>query len=208
MHQINNSLVQRLCSLVKGCFTTGDQNNVEGNNTTVQVQSYGLNTQSVVYYPYGYYAAAPSNSQGVLFNLNSHTENQLSMLYDPQNRFKGVTVNNGEAIVGNQTIPTYVLFKNDGSIQIVGTSDVNINTSGNVNITSPLVTMSGDLSVSGDITSSGNITATGNMSATNVSASSDVSDSSGTLANNRAIYNSHDHTESGGGTTGAPNQPQ
>lgn len=73
-------------------------------------------------------------------------------------------------------------FKKDGTLDVVATTKVQI--------TSPLVTMSGDLQVAGSISAQGDISDHGSQS----------------MAGMRSIYNSHTHTDPQGGTVPAPNQ--
>lgn len=73
-------------------------------------------------------------------------------------------------------------FKKDGTLDVVATTKVQI--------TSPLLTLSGDLQVAGSITAQGDISDHGSKS----------------MAGMRSTYNSHTHTDPQGGTVPAPNQ--
>ena len=77
-------------------------------------------------------------------------------------------------------------FKNDGTFDIVATTKVQI--------TSPLVTMSGSLQVAGAITAGTTITAPNVVGTTNV-----------TFGGKSGIAHTHSGVQIGGGNTGAPN---
>lgn len=108
-----------------------------------------------------------------------------------------LTVSPGEFWLVHST-GSFIKLKNDGSININTNQNLsvtcsgttNINSTGNVNVTTPIMQVNGSLIVSGDITSTGG----------------HVSDSTGTMANMRSTYNSHDHNDPQGGTTGTANQ--
>ena len=85
-------------------------------------------------------------------------------------------------------------------ISITATSPlVNVVASSQVNITTPLVTISNDVTIGGNLQVDGNIVANGN-----------VSDAAGTksMSGMRVVYGTHTHPEhgTGGGTTSQPNQ--
>lgn len=204
MGDIARSLLQRIRSIVRGCFSTSEQQDTTGYNYVSQVEAMGLSTFAAVLYPYGYAASAPEGSHGVLFNLNAQPENQFAVLYDPNTRFIGLKP--GEVIVGNQETATFIKFSDDGNVDITSTAELTINCN---NATINCMSGSGDLTIDAATTTiTGDLVVQGDITATNVTATNDVADSGGTLQANRNTYNIHTHQESGGGTTNAPNQPQ
>lgn len=204
MGEIARSLLQRMRSIVRGCFSTSEQQDTTGYNYVAEVESMRLNTFAAVWHDYGYASSPPQGSHGLVFNLNAQPENQFCFLYDPNTRFEGLKP--GEVIVGNQLKQTFVKFLENGNVEITSTAELTVNCEnatincmsgvGNLTVDAATTTLTGDLVVQGDITG------------TNVTATADVADSGGTLQANRNTYNIHTHPESGGGTTSAPNQPQ
>lgn len=116
--------IHRFKLMIAGAFTTTDQDDEKGFSYRTQVQRFNASSTSMVYYPYGYYASAPSGSQAYVFSLEAKQENKMSLLYDGNTRFKGLKP--GEAMMGNQIKQTFIKFTNDGGISIFASADVNI----------------------------------------------------------------------------------
>lgn len=127
-------------------------------------------------------------------------------------RYRVVGLQGGEAAL-HDAFGNKVHLHNDGRIEVVASLKVQI--------TSPLVTMSGNLQVTGDvtvqgktdvtgnITSAANMVATGSVSAASMAASGNISASGGALSMTgmKATYNSHTHVENAlPGSTNTPTQ--
>lgn len=100
-------------------------------------------------------------------------------------------VGDGAVTIGGNVTVT---VQGNATIQVIGSTD----------LTSPTVTITAATKVTLDtplVEVTGEIQATGN-----VSSGANVSDVTGTMGAMRGTYNPHNHAESGGGTTGAPNQ--
>lgn len=89
-------------------------------------------------------------------------------------------------------------FKRDGTLDVVA--------SAKVQITSPLVTMSGNLQVTGNISAGGNVAATAAITAgTTVTAPSIVGTTDVSFGGKSGIAHTHSGVQTGTGNTGAPN---
>lgn len=89
-------------------------------------------------------------------------------------------------------------FKADGTLAVVA--------SAKVQITSPLVTMSGDLQVTGNISAGGNVAAAAAVTAgTTVTAPNVVGTTNVTFAGKSGIAHTHNENNVLGGPTGGPN---
>lgn len=194
-----------------GAYFTTDQDNDKA-YAQAQITRYNLSYTSTVYYPYGYFAKAPAETQAILLHLEGKQDNAVALPYEPKTQFRDLE--NGEVIVGNQTSEVYIKFNNDGSVNIKATADVNIdckdininckdinincenaniNASSKVNLETPQADISGNLTVDGNIIGA-NITATG-----------ELADPSGTLQAFRDEYDGHIHiAPDGGGATSTP----
>lgn len=102
-----------------------------------------------VIHPYGLSSYAPVGSLALMFNIMGHEENRASIINDPKRRFKDLK--EGEVAIGNFLTRSYVKFKENGDIEVVGTNNRTVTITGDDTIT-----------VSGDSA----INVTGNMSAT------------------------------------------
>jgi phage baseplate assembly protein V len=96
-------------------------------------------------------------------------------------RYRLTGLQEGEAAF-HDAYGNHAHFKKDGTLDVVATLQVQI--------TSPLITASGDLHVAGNIVAQGDITDHGSK----------------TMAGMRSTYNGHTHTDPQGGVVPAPNQ--
>jgi len=119
-----------------------------------------------VVHPYGLSSNAPVNSLALVFNVMGQEENRAGIVYNPQNRFK--ELKEGEVALGNFVTKSVIKFLENGDIEITGKNDqiikvtgnsnitvggsTTLNSTGNVDITSPVVTVDGDLRVTGEVT--------------------------------------------------------
>lgn len=124
---------------------------------------------------YGISICPPEDSFGVAFDPNGYGV-PFVVIDKPESRFKGLSP--GEMKIGNYVTGAYVYFKEDGSIE-VSAPDVKIVASTKVEITSPLVQVSGNISAN-------NFISTGHPTG--------------------ADFNTHTHggVTSGGASTGVP----
>jgi lipopolysaccharide export system protein LptA len=91
-----------------------------------------------------------------MFNVNGQEENRVGIIYSPQNRFSELSP--GEVAVGNQVTQSYIKFDDEGNIEIISTSDlnvtvtgnVNLSVQGNVNVTATTTTINGDVNLGGE----------------------------------------------------------
>ena len=97
---------------------------------------------------YGISYRPPANSFGVAFSANDYDDNIFVIADSPKNRFKGLAP--GELKIGNYLTGDFVFFKADGSIEVESgvkitatAPDIKIIASTKVEITSPLVEVSG-----------------------------------------------------------------
>lgn len=127
-----------------------------------------------VVHPYGLSSNAPKDSFALMFNVMAQEENRAAIIYDPKNRFKNLK--EGEVALGNFVTKSVIKFLENGDIEITGlnnqivniTGDTNVtiggdasvtvggsttlNSTGNVDITAPIVSVDGELRVTGEVT--------------------------------------------------------
>lgn len=98
---------------------------------------------------YGVCSNPPTNAHVILLNSQGQDSVKFGILNDFINRKKGLK--EGEVVLFNTMAGSFIHLKEDGSIDVEA--------DGQVNITSPKVTMSGDLQVAGKISAAGDIIA-------------------------------------------------
>ncbi|MBK2125117.1 hypothetical protein [Fangia hongkongensis] len=153
-------LINKLRQIVKNSILIGDQ---KDNDVfySASIQSFNNLTVSQIYYPYGYYAVAPKNSQGVTFSILSQEDNQVTFPYDAFTRFSGLQA--GEIMLGHQIKRSYLKFTNDANIELKtptgnmllnvdsGTATINVNSSISVTTQSTVnVNSTGKITIQSD----------------------------------------------------------
>ncbi len=175
-------------NVIRKAVTTTTQ--IDGNSAyNIQLQSYNAPLQSEVVYPYGIAGSPPKGSAALLFQVAGQPQNLTAIVYDPATRFLGLA--EGEFIVGNQKVQTFIKFDKDGNVQIQ---------------TNGLCKIIGDLEVTGEITADANVTVKGEVV---VAGEMTVLNDTDPLAMSdfRTIYNSHTHKENDvPNNTDTPNQ--
>lgn len=146
-----------------------------GQFAVAQLKWIGDKTGNVeVIHPYGFSSYAPVGSLALMFNVMGHDNNRAAIINDPKRRFKNLK--EGEVAIGNYLTESYVKFKENGDIEVIGTNNANVTVTGNVNltvngnvsatiggtltanitgdtdITSPIVTVNGEIRATGEVT--------------------------------------------------------
>lgn len=193
-------IINKLRNIIAKSRLVSDQ--IDDNYSySVNIITYGQTTNAEVWYPYGMASRAPENAVGVTFQIAGHPENQTTFPYDPSTRFTGLAV--GESIFGNQTLGTYIYFRNDGIDEVKGDLFVD----GDATIDKNLV-INGDATFNQNVLIKGNLIVEGTINATgNISTDGALSDADGDLSEIRTVYNSRNHPSPAGGNTGSTNQP-
>lgn len=148
------------------------------------VQADGLNgeqLQAAEYFQhYGFTSNPPAGAMMVVLPIGGKTAHGIVVATEHAAfRIKGLQ--SGETAIYNNNGDKIVIHI-DGTIEVVASSKVQI--------TSPLVTMSGNLNVTGNIVANGDISDHTNKS----------------MAGMRTTYNGHTHNDPQGGAVGVPNQ--
>ena len=117
----------------------------DGIRSGAQVSYMGNTANIETIYPYGFYANAPAGSNAILLNVQAEEENRVGFVYDVVARFKGLKT--GEVYVGNPITQAVIKFLADGSIEITTTA--------NINVISPLTTVTGDATVTSNVNLAG-----------------------------------------------------
>lgn len=147
-------LINKLKNTIRYVVLKTDQQDKTTNKKVfynAQVSSYGGVNEAHIMYPYGFYAVAPQNSQGVSFDLAGQPENKIVVPFDITTQFSGLKPT--EVQIGNQKIKNYISFLADGSINIETPK-------GNFNVR----VLEGDAAI--NITGTSSTTVSGNISQT------------------------------------------
>lgn len=129
---------------------------------------------------YGFTSNPPVGSMGIVLPLGGKTAHGIVIATEHASyRLKGLA--SGETAIYTKN-GDKIVIKLDGTIEVVASTKVQI--------TSPLVTMSGNLNVAGNIVAQGDISDHNNKS----------------MAGMRTTYNGHTHNDPQGGSVAAPNQ--
>jgi len=131
-----------------------------------QIQYMGKTSTAQIINPYGLDSNMPEGSLLVVFNVQCQEENKVAIGNKSEIRFKDLKP--GEVVVGNPITRSNIFFEANGDITIKGTANVNINVTGNINITTPQVNLTGDLNVTGTITATTDVVGGGKSLATHV----------------------------------------
>jgi phage gp45-like len=119
-----NVILNKMRNLIKFAKVTLSGSDSGGYNQS-QVNYFGKTKQTFVLFPYGLDAKLPADSIVVLFNIMGQEENTVGIGTKPSIRFKNLQ--EGEVVVGNPSKQTKIYFKNDGTIEITGDTNVIIN---------------------------------------------------------------------------------
>jgi phage gp45-like len=117
---------------------------------TVKCSFLGRTQDLKVLNMYGISFCPPANSFGVAISANGYTDEAFVVCDKPDKRFTGLQP--GELKVGNYVTGAYIYFKEDGSIE-VSAPNVKIVATTKVEITSPLVEVTGTVEAADFITS-------------------------------------------------------
>lgn len=125
-------LAQKIKSIVKRAYVS--KTNADNSDYPLtQITYFGDKTADAERIsPYGLYCNLPEDTAVLLFSVNSHQENKAIIGYAQKNRFKNLLP--GEVVVGNIITNTFIKFDNEGNIEIQGQADININTTGKINL--------------------------------------------------------------------------
>lgn len=120
----------------------------------VQVSYNGKPVRAVRFSPYGLCSNPPKGSVAMLLGPGAQESRTFALLDDMPNRFKNLK--EYETALYNYKTKSYVLMKEDGSIDIDSKKDLNLNIDGDVN-----AIIKGNLSTK--VTGTADIESTGNM---------------------------------------------
>lgn len=107
-----------------------------------------------IFIPYGDLMRPPDDAQLAVFAQNGNSSNAIAFASDPKNR----TVKDlapGEKGIANYISGSYILIRNNGDIEIVGTANVIANITGNATVTAPDIILNGDVTINGDLVNNG-----------------------------------------------------
>lgn len=93
----------------------------------------GQTSKGQIFTPYGFYHNPPNDSLAIMFAQNGQDSNRIAMVSDPKNRKKNLA--KGEAGIENAVTGSFVLMKEDGSIEIDAAGAVTVNAGAEVTIT-------------------------------------------------------------------------
>lgn len=110
-------LISKFRNMLLRSFTVSPQE--EGNQVyTIKTQALGQTYLNVVYYPYGYSASPPLNTQCVNMALSCQPESSIALPYNSSDRWKGLK--EGECQIGNTKTQSFIKFNEDGTITLKG----------------------------------------------------------------------------------------
>lgn len=130
---------------------------------------------------YGFTSNAPGNSEGLALSLNGNRDHTVVINIDNR-EFRLKSLASGEVAMYSK-FGNKIIMKADGSIE-EACAGKTINSSGDVNVNSGHVKMSGQQTVKEDI---------------------NITDQNTSISSIKSIFNNHTHPGDSGGTTGPPN---
>lgn len=136
---------------IKSMLRWGATSLLTDENGQFPIQQYtyhGKTGDAVNWFAYGYHASPPSGQMAMLYSMQGNTEARVAFPGSPEDR---PTIAENEVTVYHPTTGSKVHFKADGSIEVVTTVKVKLDT--------PTVELTGDATIAGDLAVTGNITA-------------------------------------------------
>ncbi|MGD9276257.1 MAG: hypothetical protein PVJ67_03740 [Candidatus Pacearchaeota archaeon] len=121
-------MLKYFLKLIKNIIKVGYVSNSlpdTGQFPKVQVEYPNKHGDAFVINPYGLYTRLPVGVQAIIFAVNGNDNNRAIIGCSRDERFKNLE--EGEVLIGNVIKNTYVKFKNDGSVEIYTSGNVNIN---------------------------------------------------------------------------------
>jgi phage baseplate assembly protein V len=134
--------------------------------------------------PFGFTSKPLPGAEHITLFLDGDRSHGVTIVVADR-RYRVVGLEDGESAL-HDAYGNKVHLRKDGTLAVVATTQVQV--------TSPLVTMSGNLEVAGSITAGATVTAPNVVGTTNVS-----------FGGKSAISHTHSGVQTGGGSTGAPN---
>jgi len=143
--------------------------------------------------PYGFYSASPINSEWTIFSVRGNSDDKWGIgnvfkgRYDKVANISGLK--EGESLMLNVKTGSYILLKEDGTIEIDSQKEINVTSKAKVTVVAP------DLEITGDVKITGALEVIGDV------------DTTGTLKNNTVnVGSSHIHSgvTTGAGVSGPP----
>lgn len=158
--------MRRLITKIKNIIKIANLLSVDdsGNLRIGNAQFLGKEQTVNIFSPYGLIHNPPISSLGVLFQVQSHENNIMSIWDDPKNRTLK-NLSSCEVAVSNYNTGDYVYFKTGNVIEIVGVT-INANAT-TTNITS-------DVNITGDMVITGNLNVTGTITAPTIQANTSL----------------------------------
>lgn len=130
-------LSRRLKKLIKSARVVSSDDS--GDYPVIEVTYFGIIRRRVLLLsPYGIWGLVPGGSLATVFNINAAESNQGAVANDYPSR----PVKNkkpGEVVVGNSLTAAYILFREDGGMDIRATGSVDLTADGDVNVIAPNV---------------------------------------------------------------------
>lgn len=219
------SIKKQMLNLVRysRVTNTGDDSN------QFPQQQFGYHDEAkdlIAVYPYGYFAKAPLQNVALMVAVGDK-QRAVALPMSGKNRVKR-NLKDSEVGMGNESTGSYVLFKDDKSIEIISNGTLDITVTGQANITATKLKVTGNLEVTGTSTLTGAVTGgstgsftgavsgstgsfTGAVSAGSISGGG-ITASGGTLNANTDVTSggisltghTHGGVTTGAGSTGGP----
>jgi len=169
-------MIQYIKSLIKMARMVSSDDT--GNYRSGQFFYQGQTSKGQIFTPYGFIHNPPDNSLAILFSQNGQDSNTIAIVSDPKNRKKNLA--KGEAGVENQLTSAYILFDEDGDVEInTPVRDINVTAAQDVNVTATrdvAITAGRDVTVSAGrnvtITAADDITIAGDNLTFNITGNS------------------------------------
>jgi phage gp45-like len=141
-------MINKIKSLIK--FAKQVNKMVDSGNYPIGQLSFLGQTQDVRQItPYGLYCHPPIDSEWLVLNLRGNSDDKVGIGNNYLNRFKNLK--EGEFALYNQLTGSYIYFKENGDIELIGKNDLNATIDGSINV---LVKQDADITVNGNLTGS------------------------------------------------------
>lgn len=130
----------------------------DGQFAIQQMEYLGKLANGLIVFPYGLHGNVPADSLALMFAVGGDADNRAAIAWTPKDRPK---LTEGEVAFYHPPTDGYVIWRKNGDLDISSTAKVKVVATGDVEVTSPTVNITGDVNIVGNTAFTGTVTANG-----------------------------------------------